>query len=116
MTFSQLQFYVANGFAVFPCSNINKTPLSNHGFLDASLDLVRIETWHAKYPDCAWGTPTSSEYAVVDIDPRHDGDTTWNSIVQLYGPIPMCPSVQTGGLGFHYAMRFPEGTRCGKIG
>jgi len=28
----------------------------------------------------------------------------------------MCPSVQTGGLGFHYAMRFPEGTRCGKIG
>ncbi len=115
-TIAQLNLYLGMGRHLFPCSSENKKPLTSNGFKGASLNPDAIAKWHSQYPDCAWGTPTSSEYGVVDIDPRNGGDTTWASLIREHGPIPECPTVHTGGGGWHYVMRFPPGTRCGKIG
>ena len=116
MTIQQLQFYLAYDFALFPCSNIDKSPLIAGGFKGASKNPSQIEAWFNQYPNCTWGTPTSFTYGVVDIDPRNGGDVTWESLIKENGPLPQCPTVQTGSLGTHYVMRFPVGTRCGKLG
>ncbi|MCZ2340321.1 MAG: bifunctional DNA primase/polymerase [Bacteroidales bacterium] len=103
------------GRPLIPCSAQNKRPLTTHGFKDASLDPARVTEWHARHPDCAWGTPTSAEYGVVDIDPRNGGIESWESLIRQHGPIPECPTVRTGGEGWHHVFQFPTGTRCGKI-
>ena len=105
-----LQYYLAHGFKLFPCGNKDKKPLTAHGFKDSSIDPSQIEKWFNQHPDCAWGTPTSSEYAVTDIDIKHNGDVTWGKLISQHGPLPPCPSVQTGSGGWHYVMRFPIGT------
>lgn len=116
MNLQQLQFYLAHDFALFPCSNRDKSPLIAGGFLGASKNPSTIEAWCNQFPDCAWGTPTSFTYGVVDIDPRNGGDVSWASLIKENGTLPPCPTVQTGSLGTHYVMRFPVGTRCGKLG
>jgi hypothetical protein len=111
-----LQFYLAHSFKLFPCSHLNKKPLTPHGFKDASNDHDTIAKWHAQHPDCAWGTPTSSEYAVVDIDPRNGGNETWAGLIAEHDELPPnTPCVETGSGGRHYIIRFPEGTRCTKL-
>ena len=116
ISIEQLQFYLAQGYKLLPCSKNDKKPLTSHGFKDASNDVSLITSWHKQYPDCAWGTPTSSDYAVVDVDPKNDGDITWKELLENHGPIPDTPYVETGSGGFHYIFRFPTGTRCGILG
>ena len=77
--------------------------------------MVQIAKWHAEFPDCAWGVPTSAERAVVDSDPRNGGDESLAALTAQHGPLPPCPKVRTGGDGAHYWLKFPPGTKCGKI-
>ncbi len=111
-----LQLYLAHGFRLFPCRSADKTPYTNHGFKDASDNLDVITKWYHQYPECAWGTPTSSQYSIVDIDPRNGGDAAWEKLIAEHGDIPPCPTVETGSGGTHYVMGSTPGTRCGKIG
>jgi hypothetical protein len=125
-----LNAYVALSRPLFPCRERSsaelkpdgkpvakaKQPLIPNGFHGASLDPHQIAEWHARFPEAVWSTPTSAEYAVIDIDPRHKGDATWDALVRQHGPIPECPTVRTGGGGWHHVLRFPPGTRKGKIG
>ena len=115
MIIFSLQLLIGLGKPIFPCSNANKRPLTQHGFKDASLDLDLVSKWHQQHPDCAWGTPTSSAYGVVDIDPRNGGDASWKNLIAQHGERPITPTVETGSGGWHFYMRFPEGTRCGKL-
>jgi hypothetical protein len=106
-----LKFYSTLGWALFPCSSKNKAPITPHGFKDATTDYQQIVEWYWKYPNCAWGTPTSAERGVIDIDPRNGGIETLAGLWEL----PETPTVKTGGDGFHYYLEFPIGTPSGIV-
>ncbi|MCL2465103.1 MAG: bifunctional DNA primase/polymerase [Micrococcales bacterium] len=61
---------------VFPCLPGGKTPLTRHGFLDATADLRQVSSWWGRWPDANLGLPTGpmSSVEVVDIDVRPGGD------------------------------------------
>ena len=55
------------GVPVFPCGD-NKSPLTPHGFKDASTDPDLITTWWSRWPDALIGVPTGGKFVVLDID------------------------------------------------
>jgi hypothetical protein len=58
---------------VFPLKPRGKTPLTSHGFKDASRDLDVIASWWMRWPDANIGTPTGIEGCgldVIDVDGR----------------------------------------------
>lgn len=65
--------YAARGWPVFPCAPGRKTPLTGHGFRDATTDPARIRAWWTARPDAnvaiATGHPGPD---VVDLDTGAD--------------------------------------------
>lgn len=61
--------YARKGIPVFPC-NIQKRPLTAHGFKDASTDKEQIRAWWDQHPNAIIGIPTgeASGLAVIDLD------------------------------------------------
>jgi hypothetical protein len=45
--------YARAGLPVFPVS-VNKTPLTPHGFKDATTDEAQIARWWADFPNAVW--------------------------------------------------------------
>src|SRR5262245_47712485 len=64
--------FAANGYSVFPCSKIDKRPLTAHGKNDATRDEAQIRDWYERYNAPAWG---SADALVLDIErkPHVDG-------------------------------------------
>lgn len=63
----------AYSWPVFPLKPRGKTPLTRHGFKDATRDTEQIRAWWTQWPDANIGTPTGDEgcgYDVIDIDGR----------------------------------------------
>jgi bifunctional DNA primase/polymerase-like protein len=112
-----LKTYISMGWPLFPCraqGQKAKAPLTAHGFLDASLDWKQIEQWYQQFPGCAWGVATSAERTVLDVDVNKGGSESLAQLVAEYGELPSTPKVITGSGGFHYWLRCPVGTSCGK--
>ncbi len=59
--------YAELGYPVFPCAPGTKTPLTEHGFHDATTDADQIEAWWAQHPSANIGVATQG-LAVIDID------------------------------------------------
>lgn len=129
MTIDQLKTYIAFGLKVFPCRSRpetlangkvkeEKSPLTWHGFQDATDSVEQVEKWYHQFPGCAWAYATSAEYAILDIDPKNGGHETLAKLIAQHGELPTCPTTETGSKGTHYMMRFPDGTRNseGRIG
>jgi len=64
------------GLPIFPCVPSGKTPLTRHGFLDATTNVRQVSAWWGRWPDANLGVPTGpmSGVDVVDIDVRPTGD------------------------------------------
>lgn len=90
------------GISVFPC-NKNKTPATQHGFKDASLDPEVIENWFSK-PGLLIGVPTgrANDLFVVDVDPNGLG---WLEENQR-GLAPKC--IHSTRRGKHLLYRYPS--------
>ena len=52
-----IKYYAYEGLEIFPCNDNKKTPLTKHGFKDASADERVINSWWDKYPDANIGYP-----------------------------------------------------------
>ncbi|MBT2486618.1 MULTISPECIES: bifunctional DNA primase/polymerase [unclassified Microbacterium] len=65
--------YAAAGILVFPCAPGQKRPLTEHGFRDASTDLVQIDAWWGRHPDANIGIPTGTVVNVLDVDVHATG-------------------------------------------
>jgi putative DNA primase/helicase len=102
--------YMRRGVPVFPV-NLKKTPLTLHGFKDASLDETQVCAWWRDYPDAGISLPTGavSGVDVIDIDPRHGGSylalASRNALPETY-------TVATGGGGMHLYFQHREGVKC----
>jgi hypothetical protein len=62
--------YASLGLPVFPCNCTDKSPLTGHGFYDATTDANQIKAWWLQFPDAMIGMPTgpASGIDVLDLD------------------------------------------------
>jgi Bifunctional DNA primase/polymerase, N-terminal/AAA domain/Primase C terminal 1 (PriCT-1) len=64
----------ARGYHIFPC-RLDKSPLTPHGYKDATRSERTILDWWDRWPGASIGVAlAASGCAVVDIDPRHGAD------------------------------------------
>tara|TARA_Y100000310_G_scaffold216113_1_gene217106 strand:- start:2186 stop:2992 length:807 start_codon:yes stop_codon:yes gene_type:complete len=90
--------YTNIGYPVFPIRVNAKTPLTPHGFKEATTDQARIIEWWGNWPDANIGLATGevSGVSVVDIDGPAGVDS-----VKMLG-LPKTWTVQTPrGTGYH---------------
>jgi Bifunctional DNA primase/polymerase, N-terminal len=119
--------YAELGWLVFPVHSIRdgkctcdgrkkcnpgKHPRTRHGFKDATKDPGRIRRWWREYPDAnvAIATGAESRIFVLDVDPRHGGDATFNELVKRLGPLPDTIVAATGSGGRHYVFAHAGGS------
>jgi len=107
-----VKHYILGGLEVFPCGNNKKSPLTNHGYKDASSDKGVINTWWDKHPDANIGIPTGkvNNLVVVDVDVKN-GAGGMDSLKQLqdkYGQFDT-KTVHTPSGGLHYYFSYPDG-------
>ncbi len=104
---------------VFPCHPTGHQPLDGTkdahgrgGFHLATTDEDQIRTWWTRWPEAAIGLRTgrASDLFVVDIDPRHGGDSSLDRLESDHGPLPQTLESQTGGGGRHLFFRWPGRT------
>jgi hypothetical protein len=119
--------YAKRGWHVFPCyaaiagscscgrancKNSGKHPRTKNGLKNATIDAAQISRWFRSNVDdtsnVAIATGTVSNLVVIDIDPRHGGDTTLATLEGLLSPLPRGFSIRTGGNGCHIYLRAPE--------
>ncbi len=83
-------------------------PLAPRGFKNASTEVETIEAWFERAPWLNYGIRTD-RLVVIDIDPRHDGDTCWDELEHQHGDVPPTWRVLTGGGGEHIYFSAPAG-------
>lgn len=96
------------GWSVFPIQPNGKTPLTRHGFKDATTDHQTITAWWRRWPDANIGvaTGTTSGIYVIDLD-GPEGVNTWTALTHRHGKTPATLIAQTGGGGFHLIYQAP---------
>ncbi len=119
--------YVLAGLPVFPCQR-DKTPLTPHGFKDASNDPAQIFAWWGSLEAEALGLATgaASGLWVLDVDApkpdrNGDGPAALTALIQEHGPLPATVEQVTGGGGRHLFFawprdRLPVRNSAGKLG
>lgn len=63
--------YAQRGWAVFPLKERDKSPITAHGFIDATTNETQIKSWWAKHPNANIGIATgdmSGGLVIIDID------------------------------------------------
>lgn len=100
--------YARNGAQIFPL-NADKTPATRNGMKDGSTDPDTIT--NAWRPDSIIGCRIPPNLVLLDIDPRHGGDTVWNALIEAYGPINIGRQHHSGRNdgGFHAWFQHPGG-------
>lgn len=104
--------YAGMGFAVFPIKPRDKTPLTSHGFKDATTNKDMISSWWDKYPDANIAVATGSRsggLVVIDLDRREDkGIDGYEMLIDWqkeHGNLPDTWQSITGGGGYHLFYR-----------
>lgn len=100
--------YIAEGFRVFPV-NPDKTPLTEHGFKDATQLQIRVKEYWRKWPNAGIAIVTEG-LIVLDFDFRNGGLGSINTIEARYGQLPRTRMNRTGGGGLHFIYRNTSGT------
>lgn len=118
--------YAARGWAVLPVhtpnsqgcsctqdcgSSAGKHPRTLHGLKEASKSPDRIWRWWRRWPEANIGIRTGRESSLVvlDVDVRHGGDTSLESLEATYDRLPRTLTALSGGGGKHLYFRHPGG-------
>lgn len=101
--------YAAIGWKVFPI--VDKKPLTEHAYLDATLDIEQLKNWWTHAPDARIGLalrPSGLLCIDVDIGTSKVGDTTLAELEAKHGPLPRNNLQHSGGGGLHFVMKDPS--------
>jgi hypothetical protein len=105
--------YCRSGWRVFPVAG--KVPRLAAWPTRATTDEATVRRWWQTWPTADIGIATGGGLLVLDVDPRHGGDTSLAALEGHYGPLPDTPRVLTGGGGVHLYVAVNEviGNRAG---
>ncbi len=115
--------YAARGLPVFPCNPTPtkpkaKTPLTPHGFRDATTNPDQIRAWWEQWPSALIGGAMGSASGLFAVDPDipkepgdPDGLAAWNALAERHGGVPPTHSHETPSGGRHVLFAYPEGLR-----
>lgn len=93
------------------CGNPGKHPLTPKGFKNATTDEKQIREWHKRWPQANWAISCGhSKLAVVDVDPRNQGDESLATLESQHGRLPQTVRALTGGGGTHEIFAWPADT------
>lgn len=100
--------HAANGWAVFPLKRKGKTPVTEHGLLDASTDPdVISEMWRrSPHANIGGATGAASGRVVLDLDTYKD-EGVRARIEEQFGAIPETAMNGTASGGEHYVFEHP---------
>lgn len=100
--------YLKRGFWIFPIRAGLKTPLTRHGFNDASNDIDQIAQWIEEFPDCNWAVASGkSGLIIVDID-LYKGAKESDLVAVLGGAFPPTLRASTPSGGVHIYFKASE--------
>jgi putative DNA primase/helicase len=104
--------YAAAGLAVFPCDR-DKTPLTEHGFHDATTDAALISAWWRRFPAALIGVAIPAGHVVVDVD----GPQGWAALEAEGLTLPATLTAITGRGEWHRHLwyRLPDGVTVGCV-
>lgn len=100
-------WYARQGYLVFPLKPGGKTPLTAHGFKDASMSEDTVRAWWTREPQANIGLSTGHLFDVIDID----GDAGTASWVELAATAPPMIGLAETPRGAHYLIS-PTGDGC----
>jgi len=111
--------YLRRGWSVIPIRPHDKRPAIR--WLEYQHRLANkdeIKEWYQRWPDGNVGIVTGvvSGLVVLDIDPKHDGDSSLAKLIQEHGPLPHTIEAITGGGGRHIYFAHPGGIVRNKVG
>lgn len=99
----------ALGKPVFPCWNVpdeedkHKSPMTSHGFYDATTDQAKIKQWWGRSPNALIGMRTggASGVAVLDLDVKH-GKNGYAAVPDWETRSPVTAKTQSGGAHLYF--------------
>ena len=128
--------YATAGWEVFPCNG--KVPMNpsvhppgdplrgvchgecgadGHGVLDATIDITRVNPWWITWPNANIGGRVPAGVVLVDVDPRHGGDGSWNALIAEHGDVETRTVMSgRGDGGCHRYFQHPGGKLRASIG
>jgi hypothetical protein len=95
------------------CTSPAKHPLTPNGVHGATTDRATITIWWSEAEIANVGIATGDGLLVLDIDAKHDGLASLAELETQQGPLPITPTVATGGGGKHFYFRLPDGVKVG---
>jgi hypothetical protein len=98
--------YASRGKLVFPCG-IDKKPLTENGYKNATNDPEQIRAWWSANPEASIGMPTGpiNGLWVLDID-MPDGPKSLSVIEKANSRLPKTLTQRTGGGGTQYFFKW----------
>lgn len=99
------------------CGAAGKHPMELGWRDSATTDVDTIKRWVWSLPGCNIGIDCAG-LIVIDIDPRHDGDKSWDEYERTASPEDLFPETRrhhTGGGGTHLVYRRPAGVDLGPM-
>ncbi|MEP0848356.1 MAG: bifunctional DNA primase/polymerase [Phycisphaerae bacterium] len=99
-------WYAELGYPVFPCAPGHKTPLTEHGLLEATTDAEQITAWWTQHPNANIAIRTDG-LVVIDID--GEGNAWLADDPAKLGDLDVAPLSLTPRGGRHYFFRQPNG-------
>ena len=108
-------WYARQGISIFPCSPLDKKPLTASGFKDATTDEMRIQAWWQRWPNAMIGAPMGPASGMWALDTDHDpvknkdGEAELVKLIARYGPLPGTLTSITPRGGRHRFFIWPNG-------
>jgi len=101
--------YAARGLEVFPLKP-GKQPYTKSGMLDATTNAQQIVAWWTRWPNALIGCRVPEGRIILDIDPRKNGQATWDALQEHYGPFELgrVHASGRGDGGAHYWFVLPN--------
>lgn len=106
------QRYLARGWSILPLRGRDKRPLIVWEPLQSSRPSAEVVTaWFSRWPDANIGIVTGeiSNLIVLDIDPKHGGNSSLDRLERQFGQLPETIEAITGGEGRHLYFAHPGG-------